>query len=71
MSVEFEFFVYLLEQYAYEKGRSAGEILNQWDEHGVTEEIFAGYFQYHQEAIEYAFADIDALVASGKHAPVA
>ena len=27
-----------------------------------------GYFQYHQEAIQNAYLDIDSLVATGAHA---
>lgn len=68
MGEEMEFFVYLLERYAFAKDRSSGEVLAEWDRHGVTDEIFDGYFQYHQEDLSYAFADIDSLVASGVHA---
>lgn len=71
MTREMEFFIYLLEHYAYRKGRAAGEVLREWDEHGVTDEIAAGYFQYHQEAMENAFADIDSLVTTGTHASCA
>ena len=46
----------------------AGEVLREWDEHGVTDAIFDNYFLYHQEALENAFADIDSLVATGRHA---
>ena len=35
---------------------------------GVTQEIFDGYWQYHQEAIQNAYLDIESLVATGKHA---
>ncbi len=62
------FFGYLLECYAYAKGRDAGDVLREWDKGGVTQEIYDGYFQYHQEAIENAYEDIDSLVATGRHA---
>ena len=65
---EMRFFGYLLECYAYAKGRDAGKVLREWDDRGVTQEIYDGYFQYHQEAIENAYADIDSLVATGRHA---
>ena len=35
---------------------------------GVTQRIFDGYWQYHQEAIQNAYLDIDSLVATGQHA---
>jgi len=34
----------------------------------VTEEIFDGSFQYRQEALQNAYADIDCLVETGDHA---
>lgn len=65
---EMWFFVYLLEQYAQYKGKKTGEVLKEWDERGITDEIYGGYFQYHQERIENAYEDIDSLLATGKHA---
>ena len=68
MADEMEFFVFLLEHYAAHKNRSAGDILREWDGLGITQEIHDGYFRYHQESLENAFADIESLVATGKHA---
>ncbi len=68
MSEEQKFFVYLLECYAAAKNRPTGEVLREWDRLGVTQEIYDGYWMYHTEAIENAFADIDSLVATGRHA---
>ena len=68
MSDELEFFLFLLERYAGARIRMAGDVLREWDERGVTQQIFDGYFLYHQEALENAFADIDSLVATGRHA---
>ena len=65
---EMWFFVYLLEQYAHYKGKKTGDVLKEWDEHGITDEIYDCYFQYHQEWIENAYEDIDSLLATGKHA---
>jgi hypothetical protein len=42
--------------------------MREWDQKGVTQEIFDGYFQYHQEPIQNAFLDIDSLVVNGVHA---
>ena len=68
MNNEMKFFIYLLEYYAYHKNRRAGDVLREWNEHGITEEIYDGYFQYHQERMENAVEDIDSLVATGEHA---
>ena len=66
MNDEMLFFLFLIERYAEKHGRSTGDVLREWDEHGVTQEIYDGYFQYHQERLENAFDDIDSLVATGK-----
>ena len=67
MTDEMRFFLFLIERYANEKGRSTGDVLREWDEKGVTDEIFDGYFQYHQESLQNAYKDIDSLVATGRH----
>lgn len=68
MSDEMEFFIYLLEHYACHNRRSAGNVLAEWDARNITDEVYDGYFQYHQEALQNAFADIDSLLATGEHA---
>ena len=68
MSEELKFFIFLIEKYACDKNRSTGDVLREWDAKGVTQEIYDGYWQYHQEAIQNAYADIDSLVATGRHA---
>lgn len=65
---EFEFFSWLIEKYAEAKNRPTGEVLKEWDDKGITQEIYNGYPFYHCEAIENAFMDIDSLIATGKHA---
>lgn len=67
MSKEMKFFLFLIERYAGQYGRSTGDVLREWDEHHITDEIFDGYFQYHQERLENAFDDINSLVSTGKH----
>lgn len=67
MSEEMKFFVYLLECYACHKKRPTGEILKEWDEHGITQEIYDSYLEYHTERIENAYDDIDSLLIVGKH----
>lgn len=68
ISEEMWFFMYLLEHYAEFNARSTGEVLREWDERGLTQEIYDGYFQYHQERLENAYDDIDCLMETGQHA---
>ena len=68
MTEEMEFFLFLIERYAQFKGRPTGEVLREWDRKGITQEIYDGYWQYHQEAIQNAYLDIDSLTATGRHA---
>ncbi|MBQ7184420.1 MAG: DUF3791 domain-containing protein [Clostridia bacterium] len=68
MDREHEFFIFLLENYACAKDRPTGDVLREWDSHGITQEILNGYFVYHQEALTNAYTDIDSLIATGKHA---
>lgn len=68
MSEELKFFLLLIEKYACEKKRPTGDVLREWDEKKITGEIYDGYWQYHQEPIQNAFADIDSLTATGRHA---
>ena len=67
MTEEMLFFLFLLERYADYKNRSTGDVLTEWDEKGITDEIYNGYFQYHQERLENAYDDIDCLASTGKH----
>lgn len=60
--------MYLLECYADYKSASTGDVLKEWDKHKITETIFNNYWGYHTERIENAFADIDSLLSTGKHA---
>ena len=62
MSKEMEFFIFLLEQYAYSRGTTADKVLKSWDEAGITDTIYGMYERYHCEAIENAFEDIDAMM---------
>ena len=68
MSEEMKFFLFLIERYANHKGRLTGDVLREWDKKGITQKIYDGYWQYHQEAIQNAYADIDSLAATGQHA---
>ena len=68
MTKEMEFFLFLIERYADSRNRSTGEVLKEWDDHGITGEIVDNYERYHQERLQNAFDDIDSLIATGKHA---
>ena len=68
MPVEMDFFLFLIERYAARDGRLTGEVLREWDAHGITQEIYDNYEIYHQERLENAFADIDSLLQTGRHA---
>ncbi len=62
MSKEAVFFVYLLERFAQYKDKFSYEILDQWNELGITDLIYDMYEIYHCERLQNAFDDIDALV---------
>lgn len=66
MSKEMDFFIYLLEAYAQEKGRSAADVMREWEGANLVQVIFDNYLMYHAEALDNAFADIDSLVKTGK-----
>ena len=63
MCKEAEFFIYLLERYAYYKNQGADEVLRKWDEAGITQLIYDLYEIYHVERLENAFVDIDEILA--------
>lgn len=68
MSKEMEFFMYLLEYYAAYKNMKTGDVLREWDAHGITQTIYDNYWLYHTERLENAYEDIDCLLKTGKHA---
>lgn len=61
ISREMEFFIFLLEQYAHHKNMATEDVLRSWDEMKITDHIYAMYEQYHAEALENAYEDIDRL----------
>lgn len=63
LPVETEFFLFLLEHYAQHVDRRPADVLQDWDDAGVTATIRENYDIYHQEALTNAFADIDRLMA--------
>ena len=67
MDKETEFFLLLIESYARARNRATAEVLREWDEHGITQEISDMYETYHQESLRNAYEDIDHLIATGRH----
>ena len=68
MTEEMQFFMYLLEYYAAYRKRKTGDVLKEWDQRGITQEIYDNYWGYHTERIENALEDIDSLLTAGVHA---
>jgi hypothetical protein len=64
MTKEMEFFIYLLENYADNKGVRSKQVLEQWNLLGLTNAIYDMYELYHVERLQNAFDDIDALVSA-------
>ena len=61
MSKEMQFFIYLIERYAEYKGKTATEVMQEWDSLEITDFIYDMYELYHIECIENAFDDIDRI----------
>lgn len=68
MTVEQEFFMYLLEYYAAYKNKPTGEVLAEWNSLNITDFVCSMYEMYHTESLENAFSDIDSLITTGKPA---
>ncbi len=66
MKKEMQFFIYLLEHYAYYKNMKATEVLYIWDNLELTDFIYSMYEMYHSERLENAFVDIDNLISKKK-----
>lgn len=62
MRKETSFFIYLIERYARYKGKTADQILKEWDALDLTDFIYDMYEIYHVERLQNAFDDIDALI---------
>ena len=62
MTKEMEFFIYLVEHFAYFKGKNAKEVFDLFEKKGVTKLIYDMYERYHTEAIENAYEDIDKIL---------
>ncbi len=63
MDKEMEFFIFLIENYAYYKNTTGDKVLRLWDKLELTDFIYGMYEMYHIERLENAFEDIDKLIA--------
>jgi len=59
MSKESEFFILLLEKYAYYRGKKGNEILAEFKEKNLIDYIYGMYDLYHIETLDNAFEDLD------------
>lgn len=62
MSKETEFFIYLLENYAFYKKTTADKVLNKLIELNLLNKIYNNYEFYHIDSLENAYNDIDTLI---------
>lgn len=67
MTDELKFFILLIEKYAYDKNCPTADVLRKLDEKNLIQEVCDGYPLYHTERIENAYADMEHLMATGKH----
>lgn len=62
MSKEMEFFIYLIENYAFYKHTTADKVLNKLIELDLLDIVFNNYEFYHIERLENAYEEIDNLI---------
>ena len=69
MSKEMDFFIYLIENYAYYKGTTGDKVMKELIDLNILKEIFENYEFYHIDKLENAYEDIDKLIseANGKN----
>jgi hypothetical protein len=59
MSKQSDFFILLLEAYAGYRGLRGSEVLRLFEEKNLIQYIYDMYEQYHIEALQNAFEDLD------------
>ena len=67
MTDELKFFIWLLEKYAYDKNLPTADVLREWEEKNLIQEIYDSHPLYHTERIENAYEDIEHLAKTGMH----
>ena len=63
MSEESRYFLYLVEQYALNKGISGKETLDLFEKQNLVKYIYGMYHTYHIERVDNAIEDIDSKIA--------
>ena len=66
MTKEMEFFIFLMEQYAFFKKTTANKVLEKLEERNLTNYVYDMYEIYHTEDLENAFNDIDRKMNDSK-----
>ena len=62
MSEESRYFLYLIEQYALNKGISGKETLELFEKQNLVKYIYGMYHTYHTERVDNAIEDIDSKI---------
>ena len=62
MTKEMEFFIFLIEQYAFYKKTTANKVLEKLEQLNLAQFVYDMYEIYHTEDLHNAFADIDKLI---------
>lgn len=62
MSKEMDFFIYLIENYAFYKKTTADKVIKKMIELNILNKVFDSYEFYHIEKLENAYEDIDRLI---------
>lgn len=62
MTKEMEFFIFLIEQYAFYKKTTANKVLEKLEQLNLTQFVYDMYEIYHAEDLHNAFVDIDKLI---------
>ena len=63
MSEESRYFLYLIEQYALNKGITGKETLDLFEKQNLVKYIYSMYQTYHTERVNNAIEDIDNKIA--------
>ena len=62
MTKEMEFFIFLIEQYAFYKKIPANKVLEKLEQLNLTQFVYDMYEIYHTEDLRNAFDNIDKLI---------
>lgn len=66
MSKEMNFFIYLLENYAYYIHTTSDKIINELIRLNLLDKVYNSYEFYHIESLDNAYQDIDKLIEKVK-----